>query len=264
MFFFNRFYFGFLFLFFIQTFCQSNRFIYEYKHIEDTLKKDTLKDLMYLDIDDKKSIFYDYFAYKGDSLLSITNEKSAIFKDKVLKKYYQSVKVSLFTKVYDDIYEVEDNRIFYWNITNDNKNIGDISVQKATTSFAGRNWIAWFTNEIPIPDGPYKFNGLPGLIIKLEDEKKTHSFELVKIEKINNFINDIIPKNSTVVSQERYKKLLNEYKKNPMKNWIQKGVKVSEDSDNISDKDFLRKIEILKKRQISKQNNIIEIYLLKK
>lgn len=49
-----------------------------------------------------------------------------------------------------------------------------------------------------------------------------------------------------------------------MKNWIQKGVKVSEDSDNISDKDFLRKIEILKKRQISKQNNIIEIYLLKK
>lgn len=42
----------------------------------------------------------------------------------------------------------------------------------------GRQWIAWFTNEIPFQDGPFKFYGLPGLIVKLEDSEDYHKFLL--------------------------------------------------------------------------------------
>lgn len=49
--------------------------------------------------------------------------------------------------------------------------------------FAGREWTAWFTSEISIPDGPYKFYGLPGLILKISDKTNTHSFEMISVQK---------------------------------------------------------------------------------
>lgn len=56
--------------------------------------------------------------------------------------------------------------------------------QMARISFAGRNYIAWFTPEIPISDGPYKFHGLPGLIVKISDTKDQHCFTLTAIHKL--------------------------------------------------------------------------------
>ena len=41
-------------------------------------------------------------------------------------------------------------------------------VQEATTEFGGKWIIVWFAKELPIPDGPYKFKNLPGLILKLK------------------------------------------------------------------------------------------------
>jgi len=43
---------------------------------------------------------------------------------------------------------------------------------------------AWFTREIPIAEGPYKFYGLPGLIIKISDSRDYYSFELTKINNL--------------------------------------------------------------------------------
>ena len=54
------------------------------------------------------------------------------------------------------------------------------SAQKAVAEFGGRVWTAWFTKEIPLSDGPYKFSGLPGLIVKLEDDKGDYKFDLMK------------------------------------------------------------------------------------
>lgn len=49
--------------------------------------------------------------------------------------------------------------------------------------FRGRSYVAWFTMDIPIENGPWKFAGLPGLILKVYDDKKLYDFECVKIEK---------------------------------------------------------------------------------
>ena len=58
-----------------------------------------------------------------------------------------------------------------WEIIREYKQIGNFKVQKATTSFRGRNYVAWFTPDIPISIGPWKFHGLPGLIMEVKDEE---------------------------------------------------------------------------------------------
>jgi len=54
---------------------------------------------------------------------------------------------------------------------------------KATTRFRGRDYIAWYTEEIPFPYGPFKFGGLPGLIACIYDTQREHIYTLVGFEK---------------------------------------------------------------------------------
>ena len=56
--------------------------------------------------------------------------------------------------------------------------------QRATAVFGGRTWEAWFAREVPIPEGPYKFYGLPGLIVKVADIRGQFAFELIKLRQV--------------------------------------------------------------------------------
>lgn len=71
-----------------------------------------------------------------------------------------------------------------WVITDETKKNDTILLQKATLDFGGRNWVAWFNKNIPIAEGPYKFNKLPGLIFEINDAENSYSFQLTKIEKL--------------------------------------------------------------------------------
>lgn len=71
-----------------------------------------------------------------------------------------------------------------WKLSPDKSNVAGYACQKAVVSFAGRTFEAWFTREISVADGPYKFYGLPGLIVKLSDTRKQYVFELVKLRKL--------------------------------------------------------------------------------
>lgn len=55
-----------------------------------------------------------------------------------------------------------------WKINNEFKEILGFKVQKAKTKFRGRNYTAWFAQEIPIRNGPWKFQNLPGLILEVK------------------------------------------------------------------------------------------------
>ena len=71
-----------------------------------------------------------------------------------------------------------------WELTDELQTIQGYSCQKATCHWRGRDYEAWFTSEIPIRRGPWKFGGLPGLIVKISDAKKEYDFELVKLERV--------------------------------------------------------------------------------
>lgn len=72
----------------------------------------------------------------------------------------------------------------YGDLTKEQKEFKDYIVQKVITSFAGRDYEAWFTIEIPIPDEPYVFYGFPELIVEIYNINKTLHYVLEVIEKL--------------------------------------------------------------------------------
>ena len=71
-----------------------------------------------------------------------------------------------------------------WQILPDIETILSYSCQKAVTTFRGRNYEAWFAPDIPINEGPWKFCGLPGLVLKVSDTRQHYIFECVGLEQV--------------------------------------------------------------------------------
>ncbi len=101
-----------------------------------------------------------------------------IYKNHPVQKYTVSDKIFKDTYIYQE--EIPE---FNWSIKPDKKTVAGYPCQKAITSFAGRTYEAWFTTDIPISDGPYKFSGLPGLIVAIEDTQHFFSFQLTSLTK---------------------------------------------------------------------------------
>lgn len=70
-----------------------------------------------------------------------------------------------------------------WQIVEDStKTVLGYQCIMASTDYHGRKWTVWFTPEIPVQDGPWKFCGLPGLILEAAEEKGHHHFTADGIE----------------------------------------------------------------------------------
>ncbi|MDR0865300.1 MAG: GLPGLI family protein [Candidatus Symbiothrix sp.] len=83
------------------------------------------------------------------------------------------------------VYE-EDLPVLDWKISNEKQEILSYNCQKATVSFRGRDFIAWFAPDIPVPNGPWKFGGLPGLILNLSDSENNFVYECQGLEQLEN------------------------------------------------------------------------------
>ena len=70
-----------------------------------------------------------------------------------------------------------------WIILDETKKENNLNLRKATTSFRGRNYTVWYSMDIPITVGPWKFNGLPGAIVSIEEDKKRYSWILKSFKK---------------------------------------------------------------------------------
>ena len=82
----------------------------------------------------------------------------------------------------EHIYVQEPIALQNWKITNETKKFGKFTCKKATAKFRGRDYTAWFTSEIPVSFGPWKFNGLPGLILEVYDTDKDFYWYFKSVE----------------------------------------------------------------------------------
>ncbi len=152
------------------------------------------EEIMLLIVGQNASVFSSYNKYKFDSTHIHLNEATAqrINEDLFyalpppsgfnysIYKNFPNGKITTIDYLLPDHFKYSEPLMGKgWIITREKKNISGYSAQKATINFGGRSWVAWFTPEIPISEGPYKFSGLPGLIIFLHDTKNHYIFEMV-------------------------------------------------------------------------------------
>lgn len=150
-------------------------------------------------------------------------------------KNYPVGNITTFDYVLPDMYQYEENLdLFAWELSGETDVIFGYPVQKATTYFGGREWIAWFTPQIPFSDGPYKFRGLPGLILQVEDSRQHHVFKINYIarpepgkQKINLFSR----RNIIETSKSQFFKIRERFRQDVIGGLLTSGMPVHKDTD---------------------------------
>ena len=195
---------------------------YNYISKRDTLENRTLSDLLILQVGIDMSKSYSYYSNQVDSIFALPNRDEILkyeinkamsrgdtnyphkrMKAYVYKNYPKgNITVTDGLSMQDYIYEDELNAQ-QWEIKDSTKTILDYQCQMATCDFRGRGWTAWFTTDIPVNDGPWKFGGLPGLIMEAYDKRNQYVFTIVGLQKVDD---EPIFFSETYVGSKRFEK----------------------------------------------------------
>ncbi|MCR5394749.1 MAG: GLPGLI family protein [Bacteroidales bacterium] len=180
--------------------------IYQRKVVDPVLKEEKeFKNILM--IKDSLSVFVNYGAYQfnkaADSIGFENIDKRLFFQ---LTKKYNAKEFS-----YHLLKQYNHNNLIYcnyagmvsmkydepipdmqWQKCEGQDTIAGYCCHKAMLSFRGRNWTAWYAPELKYSDGPWKFNGLPGLILKAVSEDGEQNFTacIVSFEQIPIVYND--------------------------------------------------------------------------
>lgn len=278
---------------------QVNRFFYDYKYISDSTNRAEVKsDVMLLDIDKNGSKYYSREKFVADSTMKADiakqmkggfggsinvrrNMKPGTTLSTVTKKY-PDYSVSFSENIGNTTYKMQEDQKPEWKILPEKQKIGEYNTQKATTNFGGRSWTAWFSTDIPFQDGPYKFYGLPGLIVKIEDKTGSHIMTLIGNKKTEAASEEDIqiPGLTTIgiggkeieINKKQFKKAWKDYLTDPTKDMKQTmstlpaGAVVqmkNQDGKSIDANEMYRNIEKRAKEDQLKNNNKIEPDLYK-
>ena len=173
----------------------TQQFIYQLTFQPDSTNAESKRTEKMLLLRNKTgSIFLSKNNFLSDSIhwdLHITDKEMDLkkmpktrFNFKILKNFKTDT-ITVYDEIFISNYRYKEaiNSI-KWKLENTSATIDGFQCQKATTTLGGRKYIAWFTSQIPITDGPYKFSGLPGFIVRIYDTKKHYDFQLLVSETI--------------------------------------------------------------------------------
>ena len=174
---------------------------YDYTYIQDTLSGKTAKDWLVLQIGKNMSKCYSYYSMQVDSIFA-SPDRDVILRQQInaaigsktewphkrMKAYvyknYPQGKMTVTDGLLMQDYIYEDTLYAQnWVIQDSSKLILGHECQKAVCQYRGHCWTVWFAMDIPIPDGPWKLCGLPGLIMEATTEDNSHAFKLLGMEK---------------------------------------------------------------------------------
>ncbi len=177
---------------------------YEYEMLKDSLSENSKKlGQTILMIGDTYCSFGDYFQWKMDSLndaccrekrssmefftqgMALGQRKKcpySVIKSKISRQATVLLSGFLHYQYTQSLPQIA------WNLEEGDSTFLGVTCSKATCEFGGRKWTAWYSAEYPISYGPYLFDGLPGLIFVLEEEKGNFKFTM------NGLVNDSVGK----------------------------------------------------------------------
>jgi GLPGLI family protein len=103
-----------------------------------------------------------------------------------------------------------------WKIDKETRKIANLNCQKATASYMGRDYTAWFTTSLPFQAGPWKLHGLPGLIVSAYDKTGRIKFDFGGFEQVKNSEEETAwDKKATQITWEDYTKIAKAMENDP-------------------------------------------------
>ncbi|AZA86943.1 GLPGLI family protein [Chryseobacterium shandongense] len=251
----------------LYSFCfgQKMSFFYDVKYrLNKEIPDQFISNIMILDLVDKNSIFRERIDRNADSLKmnnSFPMLSSGFENQFYVKKDLSNSKISKIITNGQFNYLLPIHENLKWNIYSEKKKIGIYNCQKAKTAYGDREWTAWFTNDIPVNDGPYIFHDLPGLIITITDNDEDYNFNLIQIKKSANLFDARVK--PIIIDWNKYKELASSYYQNPNEEMEQKirnakKVIMQDANGNVIDFD-IRKMNRDQQEDIRRNNNPIEL-----
>lgn len=229
------------------SFSQTHRFIYQ---LEIHKKEDTVRVNMALDIDKNFTKFYDYEHIKEDSIRKQTGKNLQYFSEseQYLIRKSNSFENKMYFSFGYDYFIITSVDKMDWKLEKETKKVENFTLQKASTNFGGRKWIAWFNKEMPFQEGPYKFCGLSGLIFEIYDSENVFHYSLIrsinlsKIYDTNNFLETHYGKKPIAVTLKQYQKVKLVYYNNiieDLNNFREKGGSIDSEKEINTKEDII-------------------------
>lgn len=216
-------------------FAQNDNFLVEYKYnyTNDSLNKSNKKEEeMVMRINEKGFVFLPKNDFKNDTLKGNINDLMVdgkiIMKDIFAKYGKTDNNIRMFFLKDKKIYLIQTNVALTmidfedvvpnisWKLLKEEKELNGYKVKKATTNLFGRNWEAWYTEDIPVSYGPYKFNGLPGLILDIKDSEYFFHFEFISFAKSKSSIPKAFDSGRVKMTRIEFMDYIKKYKENPL------------------------------------------------
>lgn len=203
---------------------QTHRFIYELQWKMDSTDADYQKYNMILDINSREVKFYGRDLLVNDSLnkkFGNMNNRHIDMTGQVVKRKTNTSENENFINIKFGYYSFKTTDKINWKISGETRQVHTYTLQKATATFGGRNWIAWFSKEIPFNEGPFKFSGLPGLVFEIYDTKKNFIYNLIKSQELSDtfhtedFLESNFGNKAIFINEKQRQKLLTEFFDDP-------------------------------------------------
>ncbi len=186
--------------------------------VESTLTANQSKSLYEINhVSSKDNVEGEIDDGSGEILLKVkSNENEFVFKNLDSKEMFYSDVIGL-----KEFYIDEKIPKMIWKLAKERKEVLGYECQKATTLYKGRRYIAYFTTELPINNGPWHFYGLPGMILEVKSEEGKFRLLATNLKLINKKTKIDNPyEKKEIVSWEdfllTYKKKYDEVKRNGM------------------------------------------------
>lgn len=217
-------------LIYVKFYSQNYRVFFDLTYKPNTVDTTKIKELQVLIFNKENSSFQKYKTLQSDSLfaktVSLETDLNAYDLPFIISQNFSENTIQ-FKSIMIDSYKYTEKMNLNWQLENQSLTILNTSCQKATVEYGGRKWIAWFSKDYPFSTGPYKFFGLPGLILKLYDSNEDYIWQAKAIVKQED--DNLYDKNyfelqglkTLHIKKKDFIKIYEDYKLFPMGNVLQ-------------------------------------------
>lgn len=171
----------------------TTRFVVSYRmHYQQRPENEhPMEDLLLLEVGSRRTKFYSYKTWQTDSLVRVTppeqimanlgsfhsGVRDELFRDQTTGRLTHTDQIGMDHLLYSEPLPAID-----WELTEGERTILGYACRRARCTFRGRSYEAWYAPEIAVSAGPWKFGGLPGLILAIRDDSGVLDLEATGVE----------------------------------------------------------------------------------